>query len=444
MKKLLSVLLALAMMASVFTACTQSEETTPSQETEATSEQTSETTEETTDAEPVHLTFFTQEATSSDEALAYYERVVESFTEKYPHITVELLQGGDWQDVDAKLNAARMSNTYPDVLLLPLGSFSSRASLGEFMDITSYIDNWSEKDDIYDASLNVGKFQGVNYGVGVFPVPELIMYRKDYFEEVGLDPETPPTTWDELYSYAEQLTVKDEAGNTVRGGFDVPIADPNLTLMEAFMRQAGNEIINTEDEIVINEPSGVAAMEYLKSFIDNGLTLTYSRGNDDPILSGKSAMGIVYLNAAKSIMNDDPELAENIGFFAYTEGEQAASFNGYRVMMISEQSQNPDEAFMFIDHFYSAELMWERYELLQNIPVRESLSEDFLASDPVINAVVLDSIANGYGRPVSGKTNFLSSHESLAYEEIMSGVKTPQQALDDAVAAANADIEAAG
>lgn len=250
--------------------------------------------------EQVHLTFLTNEAAGDEQHLEYYEQLISNFESKNPGITVELLQGGDWQDMETKLNAAMLSNTYPDVILCPLNTFGQRAALGDFMDLSEYIEGWEDKEDIFDASIDIGKYQGISYGIGGFPVPEVVMYRKDYFKEAGLDPNSPPETWEELYDYAKKLVVMDDSGNVERGGFDVPISDPNVTLMEVFMRQAGNKIIDSEKgEICIDQPSAIKAMEFLKKFIDEKLTITYQRGTDDPVLSGKSAIGIVYLDSAK-------------------------------------------------------------------------------------------------------------------------------------------------
>ena len=216
------------------------------------------------DKEQVHLTFLTTEA-GDEQRLEYYEKLIANFESKNPGITVEMLLGGDWQDMDTKLNAAMLSNTYPDVILCPLNTFAQRAALGDFTDLSPYLGDWKDKEDIFDASINIGKYQGISYGIGGFPVPELVMYRKDYFEEAGLDPSKPPKTWDELYEYAKKLAVLDASGNVERGGFDVPISDPNVTLMEVFMRQAGNVIIDSEkEEICIDQESAVKAMEFLK------------------------------------------------------------------------------------------------------------------------------------------------------------------------------------
>lgn len=394
------------------------------------------------DKEQVHLTFLTTEA-GDEQRLEYYEKLIANFESKNPGITVEMLLGGDWQDMDTKLNAAMLSNTYPDVILCPLNTFAQRAALGDFTDLSPYLGDWKDKEDIFDASINIGKYQGISYGIGGFPVPELVMYRKDYFEEAGLDPSKPPKTWDELYDYAKKLAVLDASGNVERGGFDVPISDPNVTLMEVFMRQAGNVIIDSEkEEICIDQESAVKAMEFLKKFVDEKLTVTYQRGTDDPVVSGKSAMGITYLDTAKKMLAEDPSLEEKIGFFPYLNGGEEASFTGYRVMAISETCKNKDAAWEFAKYFYDSDEMWERYEKFGNIPVRKSLSDKYVQENPELNKVVMQCVEKGTGRPVSGWVSIVTKYEVQAYEEIMNGVKEPEQALKDAAEAARAELDA--
>ena len=394
------------------------------------------------DKEQVNLTFLTTEA-GDEQRLEYYEKLIANFESKNPGITVEMLLGGDWQDMDTKLNAAMLSNTYPDVILCPLNTFAQRAALGDFTDLSPYLGDWKDKEDIFDASINIGKYQGISYGIGGFPVPELVMYRKDYFEEAGLDPSKPPKTWDELYEYAKKLAVLDASGNVERGGFDVPISDPNVTLMEVFMRQAGNVIIDSEkEEICIDQESAVKAMEFLKKFVDEKLTVTYQRGTDDPVVSGKSAMGITYLDTAKKMLAEDPSLEEKIGFFPYLNGGEEASFTGYRVMAISETCKNKDAAWEFAKYFYDSDEMWERYEKFGNIPVRKSLSDKYVQENPELNKVVMQCVEKGTGRPVSGWVSIVTKYEVQAYEEIMNGVKEPEQALKDAAEAARAELDA--
>ena len=48
----------------------------------------------------------------------------------------------------------------------------------------------------------------------------LIFWNKDTFQEVGLDPEKGPTTWDELRQFAIRLTVRGGATGIERAGFN--------------------------------------------------------------------------------------------------------------------------------------------------------------------------------------------------------------------------------
>ena len=37
------------------------------------------------------------------------------------------------------------------------------------MDLSEYIEGWEDKEDIFDASIDIGKYQGISYGIGGFP-----------------------------------------------------------------------------------------------------------------------------------------------------------------------------------------------------------------------------------------------------------------------------------
>lgn len=403
---------------------------TPTQESVTTGEETFTTNQ---DNKPVTINLFTTEA-ATPEAEKYMMRFIDDFTEK-TGIKVELTKAGNVNEIEAKLNASMLSNTYPDLLYVTLFSYSSRVARGEYADISDYINNWSEKDDFFDAAIEIGKYKGKSLGIGSFPVPEIIAYRKDFFKEEGLDPENPPKNWDELYEAAKKLVKYNNNGEVTRGGFDVPISDPNLTLMEAFLRQNGNGVIDEDNEIMLfDEPSAVEAMEYLRKFVEEKLTVPYQRGKETPVLVGKSAMGIVYVNEAISAMEDDPNLKQNLGFIPVLENKQKFGFTGYRLFMIGQSSKYKDEAFEFIKEFLSKEEMWERYKLFGNAPTRKSLEQDFISQDTKMNKAIIETIKHGKGRPIVPWVPIFSKHLVLAYEEIMNGVKSAEQALSEAKA----------
>ena len=52
----------------------------------------------------------------------------------------------------------------------------------------------------------------------------VLYWNKDAFKEAGLDPNTPPATWDEMVSFGKKLTKTDAAGNpTEKQTFAFPL-----------------------------------------------------------------------------------------------------------------------------------------------------------------------------------------------------------------------------
>jgi ABC-type glycerol-3-phosphate transport system substrate-binding protein len=80
----------------------------------------------------------------------------------------------------------------------------------------------------------------------------------------------------------------------------------------------------------------------------------------------------------------------------------------------------------------SPEEMWKRYELLAIPPVRKSLEDRYIEDYPRRNSVILDYVTMGKGKAITPWTNIYNTYMKQAYEEILSGQKSAEQALKDA------------
>jgi ABC-type glycerol-3-phosphate transport system substrate-binding protein len=79
-----------------------------------------------------------------------------------------------------------------------------------------------DKDDIFEASWDAATRDGKVYGV---PTIESylrfgLVYNEDLVSDAGLDPDSPPQTWDEAFEWHKALTRFDEAGSLEILGFD--------------------------------------------------------------------------------------------------------------------------------------------------------------------------------------------------------------------------------
>ena len=77
--------------------------------------------------------------------------------------------------------------------------------------------------DVLDASRAtlLSHFGGHVYRLGWYPLPMIWYYNKKLFEQAGLDPESPPKTWDDLLNACDKLKAKGIApiGGGIQDGY---------------------------------------------------------------------------------------------------------------------------------------------------------------------------------------------------------------------------------
>lgn len=122
---------------------------------------------------------------------------------------------------------------------------------------------------------SVNKFKGPNdkepiiYGVPHIGIARVQYFNKDLMAEVGLDPEKPPMTWDDLFEAARKITKYDENGNIIRSGMSLRIFGGGSGIAEKFnikLVQAGGSFFGrTADggwKANYNSEAGVDALGF--------------------------------------------------------------------------------------------------------------------------------------------------------------------------------------
>ena len=104
--------------------------------------------------------------------------------------------------------AAVSAGQGPDVVQLFYGYVAAWQCAGYVEPIPQeYISNeWIE--ETFVPMVSAAKIGDSYYGLPTAVRSLALFYNKDMFREVGLDPEAPPTTWDEFVEVAKALTVK--------------------------------------------------------------------------------------------------------------------------------------------------------------------------------------------------------------------------------------------
>ncbi len=184
--------------------------------------------------------------------------------ENEDNITVEMDISSDF---DSQLSTAFAGGTGPTMIL---SSSAYRFTYGDYLQnvqdifdqtsldksdfIQSYLDYCSEPDYLYFVP-----FQVVGY---------YMYWNKDLFEAAGLDPETPPTTWDEWESMAEKLT--DESKNVYGSGISYDYAYQIAHIMQRF---GGLAVTGEDGNWTVNFEGNEGYAKFLnmyKNMIQNG------------------------------------------------------------------------------------------------------------------------------------------------------------------------------
>lgn len=94
---------------------------------------------------------------------------------------------------------------------------------------------------------------------------QALYYNKDLFAAAGLDPESPPKTWDEMYAAAEAIKSKTDAY-----GFGLVAASFDNTMQQllTLVYSNGGKVLDENGDIVFDQPNTVEAFEFYKTLID--------------------------------------------------------------------------------------------------------------------------------------------------------------------------------
>ena len=164
----------------------------------------------------LHLTFY-YPVNVGGSAAALIEQICADFNAENPDIVVEPVYTGNYDDTVTKIQTAIQGGTPPDVFVSLATQRFTMASTGMAMPLDDLIAADGEEgqayiDDFLDGFMLDSYVDGQIYSIPFQRSTMVLFYNKDAFEEVGLDPEDPPETWEEVVEYGQKLTNENRYG----------------------------------------------------------------------------------------------------------------------------------------------------------------------------------------------------------------------------------------
>lgn len=383
-----------------------------------------------------------------------HELYWKAFEESHPTIGIKAVFVSQDASGSPKLFTAIAGGTPPDVTWVGGGQVPEWAARGALEPLDDLIVGAGiKKEDFWEASWNQSVYNGKTWALPYSADPNYgLFWNKDMFKEAGLDPEKPPQTIKELDQMAEQLTRVtgdhiDQLGYSPFWGF----AQTASMLTSGWV--FGGEFYDSEtNKVTANHPKNVAALEWMVSYNTKygakrlaAFLADASRREQHPFYQGRLAMGAFGSWAVLDLKRYAPNVQYGIAMLPTgPDGAppHASWVSGWTVA-IPKGAKHKEAAFEFIKWLTTSDeattIEGTTFGLFPGY--KQSPYYDQVRQDPQLKLFYEILGAAKHHPPVMPAQAFYSAALGQAVDAALFGQKTPKQALDDATAETQKELD---
>ncbi|WP_309084622.1 extracellular solute-binding protein [Chelativorans sp.] len=356
-----------------------------------------------------------------------------------------------------KMQAALQTGQIPDVIVgfgqdVPeLATFKAIQPLNDLAG--DKLAGWQER--IVPQILTNGNFDGKLYGLPVYvDMAPFLAYNIDALKEADFD--GPPRTWSELRDYAKKLTKPDRPGFA----FPATTAPGDINIFESVAYMNGGRVYDpATGKVTLDDRGVVDALQFYVDLVKDlstpsaaSMAETNFRDTAQLFAQGRVAMWIAF-----SWLNTPWGTPETLNWTGAPfprpdkpSGGQApvnALMDSSAILFISASTQNPEAALSYVDFWSQNEqlLMWDGDPEYSRIPAAKAAWDTpelaqkwpswveaykggtlFAGAEPIPRFVGVTQVETALG---------------AAIQEAILERKSPEQALADAAAAAQQQID---
>jgi ABC-type glycerol-3-phosphate transport system substrate-binding protein len=192
---------------------------------------------------------------------------------------------------------------------------------------------------------------GKHYAYSPGWVPDPGDYRKSLWESVGLP--DGPTSWDDLLRGGAEI----KKTKNIQMGLGMSQEIDSNMAGRALMWSHGASIQNEDEEVVINSPETVAAVEFMQRLFKDTMTNEVfswnPASNNQGLIAGQMSYILNSISAWRTAQEVNPEVADDIYFTRALKGPKAA-LAAQHVMynwIVPSHARNVDAAKEFLLHY---------------------------------------------------------------------------------------------
>jgi raffinose/stachyose/melibiose transport system substrate-binding protein len=282
-----------------------------------------------------------------------WQTVIDAFEEQYPNITIssESTAGSGAAIYPDVLKTSMASGDPPDLFFMWGGTVAQPfIDAGQTLDLESYYEQYGWGDKFAPWVVERISSDGKLYGVPFHALGMGFWYRKDIFEELGIE---VPTTFAEQEEVCATLKENDISCITLGGKFGWH----TMRVLDYFLEHTcGPELHDQLNRLEVSwdQACVVEAYTIFQRWIDNGWVVPdflNVEPNDArlPLFQGDAAIvleGVWY----EGVLKNDEQDEANFDFYLPPTDHEPLRFSAFpEQWMIPTEAAHPDEAALFID-----------------------------------------------------------------------------------------------
>jgi ABC-type glycerol-3-phosphate transport system substrate-binding protein len=293
-------------------------------------------------------------ASSEPERQQAFDDAVAAFEEANPTIDLEPKEVVyDQTAFQAQLAGGEL----PTVIGVPFTDIQGLIASQQVADITAAVAATGLADRLNPTSLAVAQSGDQTFGIpsGAYSIG--LVYNRELFEQAGLDPDAPPTTWDEVREFAKKIT--DTVG--VPGFAILSQQNTGGWMFTAMSYSFGGRIENEEGtEVTFDDEGSRAALQLLHDMrfddgsigdnvLHDGATIAQALG------SGQLGMFAMAPEIYQSVVIDNGLTPEAYGAGPMPQGDGVnGTLIGGTVQIVNTEATEAEKeaAVKWVDFFY--------------------------------------------------------------------------------------------
>ncbi|WHX47855.1 ABC transporter substrate-binding protein [Paenibacillus woosongensis] len=219
--------------------------------------------------------------------------LIDEFNASQQEVIVKGIVQADYSETEKKLQAAIASGDVPAAVLAANVDWARKGYFAELDEMIAHSPDFN-KEDFVQTFLSQGQVDGKQYFLPMYGTTQVMYYRKDKFEQAGIQAEDIKT-WEDLAAAAAAMTER-EGGKTKVYGWEPMWGSENM--IDAVLSKGGRILSEDGKTVMIDSPEWVETWSLFRKWIhEDGIMRIHYGGQGweywyktiDDVMKGQAA-----------------------------------------------------------------------------------------------------------------------------------------------------------